>query len=907
MPPLRQLLFRLQPFFRRRKIEAELSEEMRTHIEMQTEANLAAGMPPEEARCAARREFGGVDQVKERYRDERSIPWIEDLLRDVRQAFRQLAKSPGFTAIAILSLALGIGANVAIFSLINAALLRSLPVPNPQELRLLNWSGADPKVAGSSGNLRIVGRENVTGLDVLHPAAGERTRGDVFTYPLFRSLREEVAPVAEVVGLSGFAPVTVRIRAESFIAVGNLVSGNFFSGLGVQPAIGRLFTIADENPGGEPNIVISWDWWERYFDRSAEVVGQAITLKGHVFTVIGVTPQAFLGPSRNSRVAFYLPLEALPLFQDFPSPRGTDYWWVELLARVRPGVSATQLKTALDRAFAGIAADAMTTPRIEIEPGAAGSDFAGEYYRKPLMILLGCVTAVILLACANFAGLALARAAGRQHECAVRAALGCGRWRLIRESLTETFVLALAGGGLGVLMAQQGQSVVARLLGLWNDNFLDLTVLEFGLAATLATALFAGFLPAWRMGNINPLDGLKSNQPHSRPQIRTGRVLVSVQIAVSLLLVAGAGLYGRTLLNLVRIDPGFPSDHLLLVRISPGSAGYSDEALTPFFDRVREALASLPSVRNVTLSNNTLLSGYNSTSSFEMPARPPASRNPGTWPRACQLTVGEAFFETLGIPIVLGRSFTSADTAGAPRAVVVNETLARRYFGDEPPLGQVLKFGSAEWTVIGVSRDARYMDIRDEAPAIVYFSFRQSRIPTASFALRTAQPPLSLVPAARKAVAAIDPNVPLLSVTTQEAARDETLRQERMFAALVGALAGVAVLLACIGLYGLLAYNVARRTSEFGIRSALGAQSGDIARSIVYEALGLAAGGIAIGVPAAIALAQIIRNQLYGVAPSDPLTFISGALLLLVVAALAAWLPARRATKVNPLVALRAE
>jgi predicted permease len=449
--------------------------------------------------------------------------------------------------------------------------------------------------------------------------------------------------------------------------------------------------------------------------------------------------------------------------------------------------------------------------------------------------------------------------------------------------------------------------VVARLLGLWNDNFLDLTVLEFALAATLATALLAGFLPAWRMGNINPLDGLKSHQPHSRPQIRTGRVLVAVQIAVSLLLVAGAGLYGRTLLNLVRTDPGFPSDHLLLVRISPGSAGYSDEALTPFFDRAREALASLPSVRNVTLANNTPLSGYNSTSSFEMPARPPASRNPGTWPRACQLTVGEAFFETLGIPVVFGRSFTPADTAGAPRVVVVNETLARRYFVDEPPLGQVLKFGRDEWTVIGVSQDARYTDIRDGAPAIVYFSFRQSRIPTASFALRTAQPPLSLVPAARKAVAAIDPNVPLLSVTTQEAARDETLRQERMFATLVGALASLAVLLACIGLYGLLAYNVARRTSEFGIRSALGAQSGDIARSIVYEALGLAAAGIAVGVPTAIALAQIIKNRLYGVTPTDPLTFISGALLILAVAALACWLPARRAAKVDPMEALRAE
>ena len=906
MTLLRQILFRLQPFFRRRMIEAELSEEMRAHIELATEANIAAGMSPEEARLAALRASGGVDQAKEAWRDERGILWIEDLLRDVRYAVRQLAKSPGFTAVAVLSLAIGIGANTAVFSLVNAVLLRSLPVPNPQELRLLNWSGADVKIPGVSGRMWIVGREEVSGLDASHPAAGERNRCCAFSFPGFKSLREGAAPLAEVIGFSGLPPIMVRIGTETFRAGGLLVSGNFFDGLRVRPTLGRAFTVADEMPGAEPSVVISWEWWEKHFALNPEVLGQTLILNGHVFTVVGVAPRGFHGESRNSSAALFVPMGAQSVLLPSASLTATDHWWVQLMARVRPEVNAAQLQTALEAAFAGVAADRMKGPRIEVEPGAGGPDFWGEYYRKPLMILFGVVGAVILLACANLAGLTLARAASRRHECAVRAALGCGRWRLIRESLTETVVLAVIGGGLGVVMAQWGRTVIARLLGVWGDASMDFTVLGFALAAIAVTAVLAGMVPAWRAGNVDPLDGLKASRLHNRPQLRIGRVLVAVQIAVSVLLVTGAGLYGQTLLNLVRTDLGFPADHLLLVQLNPGDAGYRETAFIAVYDRLRGALAALPSVRNVTLSGHALLSGYSGSSSFEMPAHPPASPDPGTWPRASEMDVGEAYFETFGIPVVLGRSFTPADAAGAPRVLVVNETLARENFGGESPLGQVLKFGRNEWTVVGVCRDIRYANLREEMPAMVYFSFRQRMTPSACFALRTATPPLTLVPAVRKAVASIDPNLPLADVTTQEA-RDGTINQERTFAVLVGALAGLAVLLACIGLYGLLAYNVACRTPEFGIRSALGAQRGDIARPIVREALGLATAGLAIGLPAAIALAQIIKHQLYGVTPADPLTITGGTGLILVVATLAAWLPVRRAMKVDPLVALRAE
>jgi predicted permease len=918
MTRLRQILFRLQPFFRRRKIEAQMSDEIRTHLEMQTEANIAAGMSPEEAHCAARREFGSVDQVKESYRDERGIPWIEDLLRDVRYAVRQLAKSPGFTAVAVLSLALGIGVNTAVFSLVNGILLSSLPVPNPQELRTIQWSGTDIRGLNFTGHVSSPSGSG-SGTMTISSNPRERMSIDSFTYPLYRSLREQGAAQADIFAFTELDGINARARREPFIAGGLMVSDNFFSALRVRPVIGRLFAAGDDRAGTVPIAVITYGWWEKYFDLDPGVIGQTASLNGSVFTIVGVLPREFRGLELADLRDFYVPMSAQPLLMANWPTISCDRWWVHLMARVRPAshelgresVGATQLQTALDVSFAPRVEKTMKAPKVEIGDGRAGLTYDQLNYRKSLLLLLSVVGIVILVACANLAGLSLARSTARQHEFAVRAALGSGRWRLIRQSLTESLVLALLGGGLGILVALWGKTAISQLLagssgGLRYDLALDLTVLAFTFGLSLAAALLAGLLPALRAGRVDPVAGLKSRTALGNPRLRAGRFLVAAQIALSVLMLAGAGLYVRTLVNLVRVNPGFATENLLLFELSPRAAGLRGAAATAFYERAQGSLDRIPGVRTVALTQYKLLAGFASLGNFfSLPAHP--ELRGGKSPSAHRLDVSESFFATMEIPLILGRGFTSSDTDGSPKVVVVNQTFVRKYFTDENPIGQTLKVGDDEWRIAGVCRDAKYADIKADAPPTVYFSYRQSAMETAYFAVRTALPALTLVPAARKAVAAIDPNVPLADVTTQEAVRNSQISQERMFATLVGALAGLAVLLACIGLYGLMAYNVTRRTGEFGVRMALGATSHDIAWPIVREALLLVGAGLAVGVPSALALAHVVENQLYGVAPHDPMTFVAGAVLLLTLALVACWLPARRATKVNPLEALRAD
>jgi predicted permease len=821
-------------------------------------------------------------------------------MSDLRYALRQLAKSPGFTVVAVLSLALGIGANTGVFSFVNAILLGSLPVPNPQELRTIQWSGTDAQLRNMYGRFSTSGG-----------AEGRRTKGDAFTYPQYRSLREQGATQAEIFGFTELHDTNVRARHEAFTAEGLMVSDNFLSGLGLRPVLGRMFAAGDDQAGAAPIVVISYGWWEKQFALDPAVLGQTVSLNGNAFTITGVMPREFRGVEVADTKEFFVPMSAQPLLMASYPPTSQDHWWVNLMARMRPSSSNPQLQTALDVFFAAQVEKIMKAPRIELGDGRAGPAYDQTYYRKPLMILLSVVGVVILVACANLAGLSLARSASRQHEFAVRAALGSGRWRLVRQSLVENLVLAFLGGGLGILLAGWGKTVISQLLagspqGLRYNLSLDFTVLGFTFALSLVTALLSGLLPALRAGRVDPVAGLKSRTALGAPRLRTGRILVAAQIALSVLLLAGAGLYVRTLVNLVRIDPGFATEKLLLFRLNPRAAGLRGAAATAFYGRVQDALEKIPGARAVALTQYKLLAGMMSGGGFfTLPAHPELTGEKR--PSAHQLDVGETFFATMGIPLRLGRGLTAADAEGAPKVVVVNETFVRSYFPNENPLGQMVKVGNSEWQIVGIYRDAKYGDIKIDVPPTVYFSYRQSGTSSAYFAMRTALPPLSIVSAARKAVAAVDPNVPLADITTQEAVLDRRIAPERMFATLVSALAGLAVLLACIGLYGLLAYNVARRTSEIGIRLALGAQQGDISRPILREALLLAVAGLAIGVPAALALAQLVKSQLYGVAPADPLTLIAGALLLLVIALLAAWLPARRAARVDPLVALRSE
>jgi predicted permease len=829
-------------------------------------------------------------------------------MNDFRFALRQLAKSPVFTSVAVVSLALGIGANTAIFSLVNAILLSSLPVPNPQELRTIQWSGADSKIRNYSGSIDNSGMRNGAGQTASRP----RQRADSFSFPVFRTLREQGAAAADIFGFSELSGVNVRARQEPFSAEGLIVTDNFFSGLGVRPVIGRLFTAGDDHAGTAPIVVITYGWWEREFALDPGALGQTVELNNNAFTVVGVLPRDFHGVGIADAKEFYVPMSAQPLLMPSRPLTSPDNWWFHAMARVRPGVNTAQLQPALEAIFIPQAAGFMAAPKLEIGDGRAGPAYDQRYYRRPLLLLLGVVGVVILVACANLAGLSLARSAARQHEFAVRAALGSGRWRLIRQSLTESFLLAAAGGALGVVLAIWGTVAVSRLLagspdGLRYDTSLDLTVLAFTFALTLVTALLSGFLPAWRAGQVDPVEGLKSRGALGTPRLQMGKILVTAQIALSVLLLAGAGLYVRTIVNLVRVNPGFATENLLLFQLNPRTVGLRGATAAQFFERVQDSLAKVPGVRAVALTQMKLLAGMMSGGSFYTLPSHPEFFTGDKKPAAYRLTVSESFFPTMGIPVVLGRGLTAADVDSAPKVVVVNESFARKNFANEIPIGQTLKVGNDEWTIVGVCRDAKYSDIKADAPPTVYFSNRQSGVGSGYLAVRTVLPPLAIVTAARRAVAAVNPNVPLADITTQEAVRDSRISQERMFATLVSALAALAVLLSCIGLYGLMAYNVTRRTGEIGVRMALGAQPRNIAAGIVAEALWLAGIGIAVGVPVALGLAQLIRGQLFGVPAHDPVTFAAGGAFLLLVALAAALIPARRATRVDPLVALRAE
>jgi len=627
--------------------------------------------------------------------------------------------------------------------------------------------------------------------------------------------------------------------------------------------------------------------------------------------VVGVLRREFAGLSPADRTAFYVSMAVQPQLQPSWSRTAAGVWWVQVMARLRPETSDPQFQAALDVVFARLAESRLKTPKVLVEDGRGGPSFDRNYYRKPLLLLLGVVATVLLIACANIAGLSLARGAARQHESAVRAALGAGRWRLMRPALTESLLLSLLGAGVGVLLALWGKEGLSRLLagsaeGLHYDLTLDLQVLGFTLAVALGAALLSGLLPALRAAGVDPLAGLKDRAALGAARLRAGRMLVAAQIALSLLLLTGAGLYVRTLTNLVRINPGFATENLLLFQVIPRQAGYQGAQLAEFYDRVQQSLAAIPGVRSATLMQLKLLAGGMSGGNFFTLAGHPTEGTSA--PNAHRLTVSETFFATMGLPVGIGRGFSAGDVEGAPRVVVVNETFVRRYLSADNAVGQILRRkDDTDWQIVGVCRDAKYTDIKNDIPPTVYFSFRQDSVGGAYFALRTSLPPLAVATAARKTVAAIDPRIPLADITTQEQVRDKRISQERLFATLCTALAGLALLLSCIGLYGLTAYNVARRTSEIGLRMALGATPRHVAVPVLREALLLSLIGVAVGLPVAFVASRLIRSQLYGVTPHDPLALVAAVAVLVTVAVCAAWLPARRAARIDPMVALRHE
>ncbi len=560
----------------------------------------------------------------------------------------------------------------------------------------------------------------------------------------------------------------------------------------------------------------------------------------------------------------------------------------------------------------------MKEPWILVKHGRGGVGYDRSSYRKPLLLMLGVVGLVTLVACANLAGLSLARGASREHEVAVCAALGAGRWQLIRQTLTESLLIASFGGVLGLALAIWGRSAIARLLvgpanELHYDVSLDLTVLGFTSAAALIVGLLSGLLPALRASRVNPVGGLKNRGTLGVPRLKTGKILVSTQICLSLLLLSAAGLYLRTLVNLTRIDAGFNVERLLLVRLNIHAGRYANAHPAQFYERLQNSVVGLPGVQAATLIEFPLLANLGSTGSFSEFSG--GSVNPPAKMQTRRLTVSETFFTTMGIPILQGRGLKATDTGDASKVVVVNESFVRNYLPNENPIGLKFRVWSADWRIVGVCRDAKYGNIKEPVQPTTYIplrqrfydKFRDTHLRNACIAVRTAQPPLVLSAAVRKAVAQIDPGVAVTKITTQEDMRDQGISPERLLATLCCALGGLALFLACIGLYGLMAYNVARRTSEIGIRMALGATRQDIACHVLHEAVLLTLAGVAVGVPVALALSRLIKSQLYDVEPNDPFTLVAAVFMMLLVAVLAAWIPARRAAKIDPMDALRYE
>jgi predicted permease len=910
-------------FGRRKRMMEDLDQDIRDYIERETQDNIDRGMTPEEARYAALRKFGNVTRVKEDTWEVWSFVWLEQLWQDIRFGLRMLAKNPGFTAVAVLTLALGIGANTAIFSLIDAVMLKILPVKNPGQLVLLSW----------------VSQRNPAGMDWL--AGGSRLDASgrlsalYFPYPSFDQFRKDNRVFSSLFGFDAFASVNVSAEGQADLAEDELVSGDYFSGLGVVPILGRPITPEDENPDAPSVTVISYGFWSRQFGRSPAAVGKSITINGVSCTVVGVAPPQFFGVTPGRAVDVWVPLvqkSMLPwgtfhradLNSSFDSP---THWWVEMMGRLKPGVTAEQAQTQLEMSFqqsrAGlnVGATPQSIPHIQLESGAKGLASLREEFSTPLRILAVVVGIVLLIACANIAALLLARSAARQQEIVLRLSLGASRARLARQLLSESVLLAGLGGVAGVLFAHWATPALVLLMSRDGQSLnlsvqLDAKVLGFTAAVSILTGILFGLAPALRFTGVDITPALKAGAAAAsasgkRSRMGLTKALVVIQVALALLLSIGAGLFVRTLKELEGQSLGFDQDHLLLFGVEPQLNGYEGVRLMDFYVRLRARLQALPGIKSVSMSFLMPLAGYAN--------QPPISvegYESGPWKslHSDWDNVGPSFFETMGIPVMLGRGIESRDTAGSPKVAVVNEAFAREAFGGRNAIGHRVRFAfswesNPEYEIVGLVQNTRLASLRRVPLPAVYTPYAQmpKLLGSLNFELRTASDPLAMVPTVRRAVHDIDPGVPIHGVRTQTQRIAETLIQERLLDRLTGFFGGLAILLACVGLYGLMAYAVTQRTREIGIRMALGATRGETLRLIVGGGLKLTLVGVIIGVGGALALTRFLASLLYGVKPTDPMTFITVSLILITVTMLACYFPARRAAKVDPMVPLRYE
>jgi len=916
---LRRILLRLHATFRKGHRDRMFTEELQTHLSLLIDQNIARGMSPEAARRAAKLSLGGADQITESVRDHRGLPLLDTLTQDIRFAFRMLRKSPGFTAVAVLTLALGIGANTAIFSLINAVMLRSLPIHNPQQLLIVEWRAAhDPNTSSSYNWSACPGISN----DSSAPPAG-----CTFSYPAFEQLRSRTDIFSDLCAFIASQPEHLTLNGSVSMANGFLVSGDFFATLGVRAALGRTLGPADDQLGSQPTAMLSYAFWKSRFNGDPSIIGKSILLEKTLFMVVGITAPEFTGINPGRSVDVWIPLSSQAYVAPyFPKRTAANSTWLEMMARLKPGVSRSQAQSALSVLFANATATGSTamfkpadSPRLELINASRGLTSLRREFSQPLFALMACVGIILLIACANVGGLFLARASSRRQEIAMRLTLGATRGRVTRQLLTESLLTSLLGAVLGVLLAYWSASALTAFLSANSYSPIDLDVrpdglvLMFTIAVAVLAAVLFGLAPALQGTRIDLAPAIKGvgNKPmafFAAHRLSFSSLLVVTQVALSIVVLAGAGLLVRTLVNLERMNVGFETDHLLLFSVDmtmSGHRGLDNSPQVYQLDRALQTrLAALPGVASATYSMVPLLSGGNMTDDFKLPAAPSSSAF-----SADDLPVGPGFFETMRIPLLSGRTFTPADFESSAKLepAVINQSFAKELFGVANPLGRGVSESEskeAQWQIIGIVSDAKYNSLREAIAPTIY---TLQKYAGAAFELRTKSDPTALIPSVRDAVSQVNNNLLLSNFKSQTGQIDQLLYQERLVAGLSSLFGALSLLLACIGLYGLLSYEIVRRTRELGIRVALGAQRRDLLRLVVGQGIFLGLIGVAIGIAAAIGVTRFVSSMLYGVHATDPLTFAAVSLLLLVVALLACYIPARRAVKVDPMVALRYE
>ncbi len=909
----------------------QMRHEVEAHIEERALDLIESGLPERDAWAQARREFGNTTLVIERSREVWGWSWLEQLGRDLRYAFRAMAANRLFTALAVASLALGIGANTAIYSFMESILLRSLPVKDPQSLAILKFQRPNARPGSVHGS----GSDGVMHFHVTSHGSFDGVIS-AFPWQAFEIFEKRTDLFDGVFAYHGQPEARVTLNGGSMLSDTDYVSGAYFPTLGVKAILGRTLQPEDDLPGAPSVADVSLGLARQWFGDERQALGKTVGINGVSFTIIGVTPRDFFGVNPERSTSVFLPLHSYLLTQPRRYTEGgqlfshASSYWLDTMVRLKPGVTREQAQAALDPVFAEyfrqFSGDTPEKARMVVREGAGGLDSLRHQYAKPLYVLMAIVALILTIACANIANLLLARASSRKRELAVRLSMGASRGRVIRQLLTESIVLSLIGALLGLLIAKWGVQTLTALLSMGRLNFtlraeLNWPVLAATALVSLISAVTFGLAPAWQSTKLDVFSSLRASQssPGNPPSkkwtrwmpINLGQALIVAQIALSFLLLMGAGLFLRTLSKLQSIELGFNPDNLLVFEINTQQAGYQHAATIAFNEQLRQRFATIPGVTSVSLAGEGQLDGGSWRLGFNVPGSLSTEKDEGA---TLMLPVGPDYLATMQIPLLEGRDITLGDQAHTATAAVVSESFARKHFGSAlAAIGRHASMnfdGDHDIEIVGVAKDARYPDLKTPMPAMLYVDYRRypgfATVGT-HLVLRTAGDLAQTTAAARQLLRQADPGVPMGMIYTQQTSIDSTIIQEILFARLCGAFAALALLIACVGLYGTTAYSVSRRTSEIGIRMALGAQRKTVLAMILREVAILGIIGLAIGIPIALAMSRLVETFLYGVQPRDPLTIAAAITTMLLGALLAAYIPAQRASRVDPMTALRHE